>query len=1318
MAIYTVNTLADENNGIGVGGVSLREAINAANANPGQDTIRFDSTVFNGSTAYTFTLTRGELVLSDSAATTIDGNSVAAPIIINNSSDGTRVFRIASGANAVLNDVTITGGSSNADGGGILNNGTLAITNSTITNNQASFSSGGIHNNGNLTITNSTISNNSANFDGGGISNNGNLTITRSTISNNSSSYGGGLISNTSANFTTTQTRIINSTISGNTASAKGGGLYNNSGQTTILNSTITNNQAVNNGGSGIASTGNAVTRTVLGNTIVAGNVNTDVDLDTDFVIGGVVQSIISNGFNLVGRGGAASAFTGAGDQSGVTNPGLGALANNGGLTQTHALLPNSPAVNAGSNALIPAGAITDQRGSTRISGGTVDIGAVERQPGILTFTSATYSAIEGNNGPVNAIIAVVQRQGGSEGAVTVQVAIANGTATAGEDYTAISPITVSFAPGETSKQVIIPIVGDTGFEPNETIGLTLGNPTGGATLGGQSTSTFTIVNDDPEPVPGTLAFTSATYSAPEGNSDTPNTVIATIARSGGSDGTVTVVVTRAGGTATPGSDFTDGFPITVTFAPGETQKQIEIPIVGDTVFEPDETLELVLSNPTGGATLGNQSTTTFTIVNDDVAPIPGTISFTTDSGSVLEGNSGTASVVVATLQRTGGSDGVVSVEVVLAAGGSATPDSDFLNSLPLTVTFADGETTKQIELVIVGDTIVEADETLQLVLQNPTTGATLGTQTTTTFTIVNDDVALIPNVAIAPKAVSQPEGNSSTAPYSFDVSLSAPSTEPVVVSFTTVDGTATAANGDYVPISGTLTFAPGEVLKEITVLINGDTIIEPDEAFTIDLTVVSGAVLGTGTATGLILNDDAEIVLPTVTLTPATISVLEGNSGVTELTFTVALSGSATQPVVVSFVTEDGTATATDNDFAPGSGTLTFLPGGANSQIITVAVTGDTTVEPNETFGLRLTGATNAVLGNANATITILNDDEAGEVLSGLGGQKQFTIAAGSGTTTIRDFGGVGRGTQLSTAQIAEVDTLRLVGDGLTARNLLLAQVGNNLQITFDGVANTTIVLENMQLDLIDNLLQRTGANVNIGNILFSNETTIQDSFDVLDNFSNPAAIFNRNSTTFLNGLNNSIRGFDQSNDVINGLDGNDLLEGLSGDDVLRGGSGNDTLLGGDGNDFLRGGIGNDSINGGNGNDIIIGGVDNDVLTGGAGADSFTFNTGNPFSTAGLGVDTITDFVVGLDKVALSKTTFAALVTMPGQTLAGTTDFAIVASEAAAAISEAHILYNSSTGELYYNPNKANAGFGSGGLFAVLSNAPSLTASDIVIQA
>ncbi|MBF2087271.1 MAG: hypothetical protein IGS16_22030 [Thermoleptolyngbya sp. C42_A2020_037] len=193
-----------------------------------------------------------------------------------------------------------------------------------------------------------------------------------------------------------------------------------------------------------------------------------------------------------------------------------------------------------------------------------------------------------------------------------------------------------------------------------------------------------------------------------------------------------------------------------------------------------------------------------------------------------------------------------------------------------------------------------------------------------------------------------------------------------------------------------------------------------------------------------------------------------------------------------------------------------------------------------------------------------------------GAGGSKTIEIDEGDRLVIIDNFGGIGRGTNPTAEAIAELDTLKFKGDRFTAKNLLLTQNNQDLEITFEG-SETKVILKNFSLENLDNLTKKTGGTVDLGNILFDGQDQIQDSFDVFNSEWNFDQVLNSNSVTFLNALNNTVRGFDNSNDVIHGQAGNDILLGLGGDDILRGGAGNDILRGGSGVNILVGNGGAD---------------------------------------------------------------------------------------------------------------------------------------------
>ncbi|MEH2053026.1 MAG: calcium-binding protein [Nostoc sp.] len=259
------------------------------------------------------------------------------------------------------------------------------------------------------------------------------------------------------------------------------------------------------------------------------------------------------------------------------------------------------------------------------------------------------------------------------------------------------------------------------------------------------------------------------------------------------------------------------------------------------------------------------------------------------------------------------------------------------------------------------------------------------------------------------------------------------------------------------------------------------------------------------------------------------------------------------------------------------------------------------------------LVGTINPDTINGEAGDDTITGNVGNDTLTGGSGKDTFiySLDYGANTETITDFGGVGKGTNPSAAVIASLDTLQFIGSGLSAQNLQLTQNGDNLEITFEGVAGAKVILQNFKLENLDNLPANSSRPA-IGNILFDGQTSITDSFDVFNANSTQTNLFNKNTVTFLNDLDNNITGLDNSDDVVNGQGGNDKIDGLSGNDLLRGGTGNDTLIGGEGNDSLNGGTGNDSLNGGTGNDLLWGGAGNDTLLGGTENDTLFGGSGN----------------------------------------------------------------------------------------------------------
>ena len=263
------------------------------------------------------------------------------------------ILTIDAGSSVILSGLSLVDGSS-AFGGAIRNLGALSMTACTLSGDSA-VSGGGIFNDGTLIMVGSTLSGNSAGVIGGGISNAGTMSLTNCTVYGNTTptGLGGGIYNYGSGTLT-----LNDCTISGNSATS-GGGLYNYGSADATLDNTIVAN----------SSTGGDIAGTVAGSN----------NLIDDATSSGGLTNLVNG--NLVG-----------------VNPTLGVLRNNGGPTQTMALLPSSPAINAGASALVPAFLTTDQRGAPRDNGSSVDIGAF--QTGVTTIVVTTLA--DQDDGTIN----------------------------------------------------------------------------------------------------------------------------------------------------------------------------------------------------------------------------------------------------------------------------------------------------------------------------------------------------------------------------------------------------------------------------------------------------------------------------------------------------------------------------------------------------------------------------------------------------------------------------------------------------------------------------------------------------------------------------------------------------------------------------------------------------------------------------------------------------------------------------------------------------------------------------------------------------
>jgi uncharacterized repeat protein (TIGR01451 family) len=891
-------------NGNDSGAGSLRQVIADACAG---------STITFASGVSTIGLTTAQLLIAKNL--TIDGGAGVSVTRVTGSPNF-RIFEVGSGSTVLLDSLTLSNGSADA-GGIILNRGNLTILDAVISGGTAN-NGGGIYSlEGILQVSDSTITGNIAANVGGGIinvgfSNAASAIIINSSIIDNRAQFAAG-VQNQGADLLMTNCTVANNVATGSDPAGVAGGLDNVAvgfaTTATLVNCTFNGNRdssigtpqtsAIYSGNFGTQSTVN------LKNTILGGSAASTLP-NLRVAAGGI---IVSQGNNLSSDSGAG-VLTGPGDLINL-NPLLAIAGSYGGSTPTLAVLPGSPAINAGTVTGAPT---TDQRGVARV--GAVDIGAFESRGFTLALTG-------GNNQSAGPGLAFANPLTATVTAVSPGEPVQGGV--------------VSFAPpGAGASASLAPnpaTIGAGGVaSTTATANATVGAYNVAASSNGATPSlTYTLTNAGAD-----LSIDDVTIA--EGDAATSNAVFTVMRTNSLTAFSVPYNITA--GTAQAGSDYT-ATSGTLTFAVGGPLTQtITVPVVGDLIVETTETATLNLGAVTNtiGVTTTTDGSGLLTITDNDSA----VVAFNPVSVSQTEAITPMAfTVTLSNPVQSGVTLGLNS------AFGTATA-ADFTPIVGGTVTFAPNTSASQtVNVVIINDALDEDDEQFTLTLSgltavgNVTPGALVATGT-----IVDDD--LPPVISIT--SPSQPEGNGGLTPMDFVVSLSAVSGRDVTFTRATADGTATVGNNDYQPLAPLLITIPaGQLSNTQTVQIVGDTVFEGDESFNLNLTnivnatpalppTIEGAPVGL-TGTGTIEDDDQQ---PTTT----TISSDDPDASVVGQPYTVVVNVEAvtTSPL--------GTVTISDGTDSCGPVTLTTgtAPNSSASCVLTSTTAGAKTLTASYT--------------------------------------------------------------------------------------------------------------------------------------------------------------------------------------------------------------------------------------------------------------------------------------------------------------------------------------------------------------------------------
>ena len=570
----------------------------------------------------------------------------------------------------------------------------------------------------------------------------------------------------------------------------------------------------------------------------------------------------------------------------------------------------------------------------------TVTVEFTDSQAVEVSFGAATYAVAEG--GAVDVTVQL-DRDGNRDGIVVpIEVVAGETTATDPDDYT-LSPTSLTFNAGETSKTVTLTAVADSTAEPNETVALefgTLVDPENRITEGSPAETVVTISDDAPSPAVE-VSFGAATYAVAEGSAVD---VTVQLDRDGKRDGIVVPIQVVGSGTTADPADYTLS-PTSLTFNMGETSKTVTLRAASDSAVESDETVALefgTLVDPENQIAEGSPAETVVTISDD--APSPAVeVSFGAATYAVAEGG---AVDVTVQLDRDGKRDGIV-VPIQVVSGSSTTADPADYTLSPTSLTFNMGETSKTVTLRAASDSVTDPDETVTLRLGTPTDPinlATLGSPFETVVTIAN---AAPPGPRLSPPPPPIGLSLSGTEldlfetgdPGTFTVALDRIPRADVTVDVVSADSARVTAD----PAQLVFTQDDWDVPQTVTLTALAD--MDDVDSETVTVTLTPSGTAGTFVAAAVTVTH-REVPPVEVLLGAAVSRVLEG----LKLAVTVSLSADPLREVTVPLVATPGTAGP--DDYALSATSVTFASGETEKTVI-VEARADDLEEPDETVGL-----------------------------------------------------------------------------------------------------------------------------------------------------------------------------------------------------------------------------------------------------------------------------------------------------------------------------------------------------------------------------
>ncbi|MFP2997664.1 Calx-beta domain-containing protein, partial [Spongiivirga sp. MCCC 1A20706] len=578
---------------------------------------------------------------------------------------------------------------------------------------------------------------------------------------------------------------------------------------------------------------------------------------------------------------------------------------------------------------------------------GEVEDYRIELVASVIEFASSTYAGVESTtDSPVLQLSTALAVPG------TIDLTVSGGSAS-GADYT--NTTTVTIPAGVTTYTIptsVFNVVDDNLVEPTETINFSLANPSSGLVIGDantdtttQSTTTYTITDNDT----ASIAINNVTVDENIGSGIATFTVTLT----GDVQGAFTVDFDTANNTADAPGDYTANSG-TLNFAgtDGETET-ITVSIIDDSLLESDETFNVDLSSISNALVGISVAQGTGTITDNDTASI------IIDDVTVNE----TAGNATLTVTLSGSVQGGFDVDFD-TANASALQPGDYTTTSG-TLTFAGTDTeTQQIVVPIIDDSVTESTENFVVDLSGITNTNVTISDAQGSITINDDDSS---SIAINDITVNEADGTAT-----FTVTLTGAVDSAFSVNYGSLNNAAIAP-GDYIANSGTLNFTGTNGETEIiTITINNDNLVEPDETYFVDLSGVTGGLVTISDTRGIGTiedNDNATIVINDITVAE--------DAGTA--TLTVSLTGDVQGGFTIDYDTADNTAIQ-PGDYTTTSGTLTFAGTTGETESIVVSIVDNVVLEPSENLFVNLSGISNALVtvSDNQGIITITDNDTA----------------------------------------------------------------------------------------------------------------------------------------------------------------------------------------------------------------------------------------------------------------------------------------------------------------------------------------------------